>query len=298
LRLLDAQGGPCSAASPASTTSDMKAWCAALLLALAPSAARGDLQRHGDHVTDGDTCGCARDGGEPVEIRLVDLDAPEGCQTFGPQPSRRCASRVLHQPVRVRTRGIDDYERRSRASSHRGRDVNAWLVREGYAWSMSFHGKPALTRGSRSRRAPSAGPVGAAGRDRAAQLPQAPRPLPVSAALPCAMSDASLAAPSPAAAAAADAGFMLSHPAHILALGFGSGLSPVAPGTCGTLWAWLAYLVMQLVAVAGQHRLRHRGVPAPGLVGLQGDGRTHGHRRPFATSSGTRSCASGSSCGW
>jgi phosphatidylglycerophosphatase A len=38
--------------------------------------------------------------------------------------------------------------------------------------------------------------------------------------------------------------FMLSHPAHIVALGFGSGLSPKAPGTAGTLWAWLAWWVM------------------------------------------------------
>lgn len=40
-------------------------------------------------------------------------------------------------------------------------------------------------------------------------------------------------------------GFMLSHPAHWMALGFGSGLSPMAPGTVGTLWAWLAFWVMQ-----------------------------------------------------
>jgi phosphatidylglycerophosphatase A len=39
--------------------------------------------------------------------------------------------------------------------------------------------------------------------------------------------------------------FLLSHPAHALALGFGSGLSPVAPGTVGTLWAWAAFLVLQ-----------------------------------------------------
>ena len=39
--------------------------------------------------------------------------------------------------------------------------------------------------------------------------------------------------------------FMLSHPAHCIALGFGSGLSPVAPGTAGTLWAWLSFLVLQ-----------------------------------------------------
>jgi phosphatidylglycerophosphatase A len=40
--------------------------------------------------------------------------------------------------------------------------------------------------------------------------------------------------------------FMLSHPAHTIALGFGSGLSRIAPGTAGTLWAWAAYAVMQL----------------------------------------------------
>lgn len=39
--------------------------------------------------------------------------------------------------------------------------------------------------------------------------------------------------------------FLLSHPAHTVALGFGSGLSPVAPGTVGTLWAWLAFTVLQ-----------------------------------------------------
>ncbi len=38
---------------------------------------------------------------------------------------------------------------------------------------------------------------------------------------------------------------MLSHPAHTIAMGLGSGLSPKAPGTSGTLWAWLAWLVLQ-----------------------------------------------------
>lgn len=33
-------------------------------------------------------------------------------------------------------------------------------------------------------------------------------------------------------------GFMLRHPAHIVALGAGAGLAPVAAGTLGTLWAW------------------------------------------------------------
>ncbi len=38
--------------------------------------------------------------------------------------------------------------------------------------------------------------------------------------------------------------FMLSHPAHWFALGFGSGLSRVAPGTAGTLWAWVAFVLL------------------------------------------------------
>ncbi|AXV73074.1 phosphatidylglycerophosphatase A [Ralstonia solanacearum] len=38
--------------------------------------------------------------------------------------------------------------------------------------------------------------------------------------------------------------FMFGHPARILALGFGSGLSPVMPGTMGTLYAWLVYAVL------------------------------------------------------
>ena len=32
--------------------------------------------------------------------------------------------------------------------------------------------------------------------------------------------------------------FLLAHPAHFIALGGGSGLAPIAPGTVGTLWAW------------------------------------------------------------
>ena len=42
----------------------------------------------------------------------------------------------------------------------------------------------------------------------------------------------------------ASAAFMRRHPSRWIALGFGSGLSPWAPGTVGTLWAWVAFLVL------------------------------------------------------
>ena len=35
--------------------------------------------------------------------------------------------------------------------------------------------------------------------------------------------------------------FLLAHPAHLVACGFGSGLSIWAPGTAGTLFAWATY---------------------------------------------------------
>jgi phosphatidylglycerophosphatase A len=40
--------------------------------------------------------------------------------------------------------------------------------------------------------------------------------------------------------------FMLSHPGHLIAQGFGSGLSPVMPGTLGTLFSWLSYHALTL----------------------------------------------------
>ena len=53
---------------------------------------------------------------------------------------------------------------------------------------------------------------------------------------------------------APDGRFLLSHPAHFVALGFGSGLMPKAPGTFGTLAAlglyWLLALALPPLAIA------------------------------------------------
>ncbi len=77
--------------------------------------------------------------------------------------------------------------------------------------------------------------------------------------------------------------FLLDHPAHLIALGFGAGLSRFAPGTVGTLWAWAAFLIIQhwltplemgvLIAVsllvgwwACTVCARHMGVADPGAI--------------------------------
>ena len=47
-----------------------------------------------------------------------------------------------------------------------------------------------------------------------------------------------------------NAKLILTHPIHFLAFGFGSGLSPVAPGTVGTLVAIPIYLLMSGLSLA------------------------------------------------
>ena len=45
-----------------------------------------------------------------------------------------------------------------------------------------------------------------------------------------------------------DLKFLFAHPAHLIALGFGSGLVPKAPGTVGTLLGWPLFWLIAAVA--------------------------------------------------
>jgi phosphatidylglycerophosphatase A len=42
--------------------------------------------------------------------------------------------------------------------------------------------------------------------------------------------------------------FLFQRASHLIALGFGSGLAPIAPGTIGTLWAWVMFLIIDVWA--------------------------------------------------
>ncbi len=50
-----------------------------------------------------------------------------------------------------------------------------------------------------------------------------------------------------------DFDFMRHHTAHWIGLGFGSGLSPIAPGTAGTLFAWLTFGFLDAHLVSDAH---------------------------------------------
>jgi phosphatidylglycerophosphatase A len=78
-----------------------------------------------------------------------------------------------------------------------------------------------------------------------------------------------------------DLRFLVAHPAHFIALGFGAGLAPVAPGTFGTLvaipivWALGHFLPPLMIAVCAVP-LFFVGVWACGVTGRDLDDPDHG----------------------
>ena len=94
------------------------------------------------HVTDGDSLWIRPVSGEaPVRVRLQGIDAPERCQRSGTQAREALAGRVLHQRVTVRTRARDTYDGTLARVTLRGQDMNAWMVRGGWAWSAAWTGR-------------------------------------------------------------------------------------------------------------------------------------------------------------
>lgn len=75
-----------------------------------------------------------------VKIRLAGIDAPEKKQEFGGAAREALVAKVTRQSVTVRPTGRDRYGRTigeielDGGASERGESINAWLVREGWAW--------------------------------------------------------------------------------------------------------------------------------------------------------------------
>lgn len=70
--------------------------------------------------------------------------------------------------------------------------------------------------------------------------------------------------------------FLLSHPAHFIALGFGSGLAPWAPGTMGSLLAWALYPLIRAPLSAGVFLALLASLFAAGILAAERTGRALG----------------------
>ncbi len=109
------------------------------------------------YVVDGDTVLLRPpQGGKPVSIRMVGIDAPEICQTGGAASRDALKRKVLGKRVAVHGRVRDQYGRLLARIALNGEDQGRWMVSQGQAWSYRS-GRSAGLYAAEQRRAKVAG---------------------------------------------------------------------------------------------------------------------------------------------
>ncbi|MEY4505685.1 MAG: hypothetical protein RL297_263 [Pseudomonadota bacterium] len=94
-------------------------------------------------VSDGDTVWVTPlQSQRRMKLRLQGLDAPERCQPGGDEATRALRELVLNQTVAVDVSGQDDYQRGLARIRLQGKDVGAFMVSQGLAWSYRFKADP------------------------------------------------------------------------------------------------------------------------------------------------------------
>lgn len=85
-------------------------------------------------ISDGDTITILQNK-EQTKVRLYGIDAPEKKQDYGQRSKQFLASLIAGQVVEVEPKGKDRYKRTLGIIHHKGQDINAQMVLNGYAWA-------------------------------------------------------------------------------------------------------------------------------------------------------------------
>lgn len=126
-----------------------RGWLTALILALCLSALAQDLSTLPGKVTrvlDGDTADVQLGSG-PIRIRLNGIDAPEKNQPFGPEASQALIAMIGDHDVQIEPFKQDKYDRLTANVFLDDCNINAEMVRLGFAWAyrkFMKRGNPAL----------------------------------------------------------------------------------------------------------------------------------------------------------
>lgn len=98
-------------------------------------------------IFDGDTVWVQPDsGGRWRKLRLDGIDAPEICQPGGLASRDALSAQLLQRTVTVRQRAFDGYGRGLVVIQRDASDMNAWLVRTGWAWASRWRGQGAYVK--------------------------------------------------------------------------------------------------------------------------------------------------------
>lgn len=109
---------------------------ALLLVVLLPTLAQAKtLEGKVVRIADGDTLTLLTDSKTQIKVRLHGIDTPERKQPFGKGAKDALSAMVAGKRVRVEVTDKDRYGRTvGRIIGEGNRDINAELVRQGFAW--------------------------------------------------------------------------------------------------------------------------------------------------------------------
>ena len=85
-------------------------------------------------VHDGDTVTVLQDARQ-IKVRLYGIDAPELKQPYGKKSRQFLANLIAGKVVEVNENGKDRYKRTIGTIYLNGKDINAQMVENGYAWA-------------------------------------------------------------------------------------------------------------------------------------------------------------------
>lgn len=92
------------------------------------------LSGHVVGVHDGDTITVLTADKRSLRTRLVEIDAPESDQPYGMRAKQALSGLIFDKQVVIEVSGIDRYGRTLGRVFRDGMDINAEMVRLGYAW--------------------------------------------------------------------------------------------------------------------------------------------------------------------
>jgi len=126
-------------ASIGSLAAMLLAWATGVLTPALPARAATEITGSVVHVVDGDGLIFApAAGGDPIEVRLHGIDAPEICQPWGPQARAALAEQVQGHTLRLVVQGRDEHGRTLGKLLRGELDIGERLVRDGHAWSYRY----------------------------------------------------------------------------------------------------------------------------------------------------------------
>ena len=85
-------------------------------------------------ISDGDTITILQNKTQ-IKVRLYGIDAPELKQPYGKKSKQFLANLIAGKVVEVEENGKDRYKRTLGIIYHKGQDINAQMVLNGYAWA-------------------------------------------------------------------------------------------------------------------------------------------------------------------